>query len=383
MVLAPSAVEDEEVSTRLGKTNGLRTPGHPSALRTIGGRRLPQEGIDRLLVRGTNWIGDAVMTIPALASLRRTYPAAHITVLAKRWVGAVYRLCPHVDEVIVFDSPGRHDGVVGKIRLARELRGRGFAAAILLQNAIEAALIASLAGIPIRAGYNTDARGWLLTHAVKVTAAIRKFHQTGYYLEMVKALGCADAEAGDFYLSRTEQLSHDTERLLDLYGLQGETLVGLAPGAAYGPAKRWHAERFAALADRLKEECGVQVLVLGSNADQETAQTLLSHAQHHIVDLTGKTSLEEAMALISQCRVFVSNDSGLMHVAAVLKVPTVAVFGSTNPATTAPLGNKNIIIRRDIPCSPCLRKRCPSDFRCMAEITVEEVYEAVRRAMTL
>ncbi|MCX7635358.1 MAG: lipopolysaccharide heptosyltransferase II [Syntrophales bacterium] len=337
--------------------------------------------MDRLLIRGTNWIGDAVMTLPALGALRRTYPKAHITVLAKPWVEDIYRRCPHVNEVLVFASPGRHNGIMGKIRLARELRPRRFAAAVLFQNAIEAAIIAALAGIPIRAGFDTDARGILLTHAVRVTGEIKKVHQTRYYLEMVKALGCGDGEEDDCYLPRDGRWDQEAARLLSGYGIGNRAFVGMAPGAAYGPAKRWSAERFAALADRMTADLGVQVLIFGSSADRETTEALTRHAHYHVIDLTGKTSLKDAMVLISRCRLFVTNDSGLMHVAAALKVPTVAIFGSTNPITTAPVGDKHIIVRKDIPCSPCLRKRCPSDFRCMTEIGVDDVYGAVRRLM--
>ena len=152
--------------------------------------RTPFDRARNILIRGTNWIGDAIMTLPAVRAIRSTFPAARISVLAKPWVAEIFHLCPDVDEVIVFQSPGSHSGITGKLRLAKELKARKFDTAILLQNAIEAAIIPCLAGIPVRCGYNSDARGLLLTHSVQRTEAIRKVHQIHYYLEMVKSLGC-------------------------------------------------------------------------------------------------------------------------------------------------------------------------------------------------
>ena len=174
--------------------------------------RTPFDRARNILIRGTNWIGDAIMTLPAVRAIRNTFPAARISVLAKPWVAEIFNLCPDVDEVIVFQSPGPHSGIAGKLRLAKELKARRFDTAILLQNAIEAAIITWLAGIPVRAGYNSDARGLLLTHSVQRTEDIRKVHQIQYYLEMVKSLGCLSAEAnvhlhpGNEYESLSEKI---------------------------------------------------------------------------------------------------------------------------------------------------------------------------------
>jgi heptosyltransferase-2 len=343
-----------------------------------GSKKIPAAGVDKILVRGTNWIGDAVMTFPALASLRKTYPQARISLLAKPWVADLYRLSPAIDEVILFQSPGVHAGVRGKFRLASELRKRGFAMAILLQNAIEAAIIAWLARIPVRAGYNSDGRGFLLTHAVKRTDAIRKVHQVNYYREMVKALGCLDA--GDAVrLVPGDDYRPLADSILAGYGIGGQhPLIGIAPGATYGPAKKWFPARFAAVADRLIDDLVAQVLLFGSAADRDSTGAVKRNAMHNLVNLAGKTGLREAIALIARCDLFISNDSGLMHVAAALGVPTVAVFGSTNPLTTSPVGEKTVIVRKEIECSPCLAKTCPTDFPCMDRITVDDVLGAAK-----
>jgi len=381
MVLAPPAVEDKNLPDRV-HLNAMMEKRIAPPLAVRGNRKLTAAGMERLLIRGTNWIGDAVMTLPALASVRRTFPEARISVLAKSWVADVYRLCPHIDEVLVFESPGRHDGVLGKIRLARELHKSRFDAVILLQNAIEAAIIAGLARIPIRAGYNSDARGWLLTHSVQRTREIKTVHQTRYYLEMVKALGCADIPV-EVQLEARKKSDPPVEAILDRYAIDREVLlIGLAPGATYGAAKKWFPERFAAVADRLADDRPARILLFGSAADQASTDRVRQHARHPVIDLAGKTTLREAIAVMARCHIFISNDSGLMHVAAALGVPTVAIFGSTNPVTTGPVGRRTVIVRRDAPCSPCLKTSCPTDFRCMEQLGVDDVYQAARRMMT-
>jgi heptosyltransferase-2 len=335
--------------------------------------------VNRVLIRGTNWIGDVVMTFPAIAAVRETLPKARITVLVKPWVADLVRMHPAVDEVMVYERPGRHSGLGGLIALARELRGKNFDAALLLQNAIEAAIIARLAGIPVRAGYSTDARGLLLTHPVKRTAQVMTVHQSMYYLEMLKALGFRSS--GDaLILAATEKQRHSAEKLLGQFGIAGRRpLVGMAPGAAYGPAKRWFPERFAAVADRLAGRTGCPVLLFGSAGDRASTEAVQAAAKNPFIDIAGRTNLEEAIALIARCDLFITNDSGLMHVAGALGVPTVAIFGSTNPQTTYPLGERTVILRRPVDCSPCLKKECPTDFRCMDLVTVDEVYdESVR-----
>lgn len=346
-----------------------------------GDKRLPTAGIKQLLIRGTNWIGDVVMTLPALAALRQAFPGARITVLAKPWVAEVYRLSPDVDEVLLFAAPGRHAGLGGKLRLAGELRARHFDAAILLQNAVEAAILARLAGIPLRAGYNSDARGLLLTHSVRRTAAIRQVHQIDYYLAMVGALGCP-AAGRDVRLRPGPAYAEIARTLFGRFGLDAaRPLIGVAPGAAYGPAKKWFPERFANLADRLVGETGAQVLLFGSGGDRESTAAVQGSARHPFVDIAGQTDLKEAIALMARCALFLSNDSGLMHVAGALGIPTVAIFGSTNPVTTSPVGEKSVVIHHAVACSPCLKPVCPTDFRCMEGIGVEEVYQAARKLL--
>lgn len=359
----------------------MEAPRTKISLKVRGDKKLPEKGIERLLVRGTNWIGDVVMTLPALAAIRARWPRARISVLAKPWVAEVYRLSGTADEVIVFEEPGRYAGARGKIRLAGELRQKKFDCAILLQNAIEAAIIARLAGIPLRAGYNSDGRGALLTHSVRRTAEIRRVHQIDYYLEMVRALGCPPVD-------RTPRLNPGSDygaladNLFSRFGISGKhCTIGISPGAAYGPAKRWFPERFAAVVDSLMDAFSGQTIVFGSEGDRPSAAEVQKNARHPLIDVAGRTNLKEAIALIARCDIFISNDSGLMHVAGALGVPTVGIFGSTNPKATSPTGEKSVVIHHDVACSPCLKTVCPTDFRCMKLITADEVTETARRLL--
>jgi heptosyltransferase-2 len=337
--------------------------------------------VKNILIRGTNWIGDVVMTLPAFAAVRKTFPGAKITVLVKPWVAAVFDLCPDVDEVFIFESPGRHEGVQGIRRLAHDLKEKRFDMAVLLQNAIEAAIIARLAGIPIRIGYNSDVRGWLLTHSVQRTKAIRQVHQIDYYLEMLRAAGFETAGRA-VRLPINEEYGVLGEKLLSDFGVaSGGLICGIAPGAAYGPAKKWLPERFAAVADRLIRTHHAQVFMMGSEGDRPSLDAVQGFAENRLINLAGKTNLKEAIALIAQCGLFISNDSGLMHVAGALDIPTVAIFGSTNPTTTSPVGEKSMVIYKSVPCSPCLKKVCPTDFACMEKIDVDDVYETAQRLL--
>ena len=336
------------------------------------------QGIRRVIVRMANWIGDAVMTLPALASIREGLPNRHIAVLTKPWVADLFSGHPLIDEVILYESPGIHEGVRGKWRLARELKQKQFDLAILFQNAFEAALIAFLAGVPRRAGYNTDARGILLTQAVPVNGKVKKGHQVDYYRALTAGLGFESLPVAPS-LALTKSRLEESQRILKSRGLNGEEpLIGLAPGATYGPAKQWFPERFSALADRFSRNWGARTLVFGSSGDRDTASLLRKSARTEVSDFTGQTTLSQAIGLIARCRLFVSNDSGLMHLAAALGVPVVAIFGSTDPVRTGPLGRNCRVVRRPVPCAPCLKTHCPEGLECLEKITVDEVYEAAR-----
>lgn len=334
--------------------------------------------VKRLLIRSTNWIGDAVMTTPAVRSIRQNFPDATIAMLAKPWVAPVFAHSPHVDEMIVFDAHGRHRGVGGIVRLAKELRRHRFDTAILLQNAIEAALIVCMAGIPRRIGFDSDARRLLLTHPVHRTAAIKAIHQTGYYQEMLKGAGLhTGAPTLELVLGMAER-QRAGQRLRE-HGIRpGTRIIGLNPSATFGPAKQWFPGCYAALGDRLHQALGAAILIFGGPLDRDLGRRIGAMMTAPHIDLSGRTTLGEAMALIDRCDAFVTNDSGLMHVAAALNTPQVAIFGSTNPLTTSPYSDTSRVLRVPMACSPCMQPVCPlGHMNCMKAVSVEMVGEAV------
>jgi heptosyltransferase-2 len=348
----------------------------------MGIKPIKPENIRRLLIRSTNWIGDAIMTTPAVRSIRDNFPRAHISILAKPWVAPIFDNSNHVDDVLIFDGTERHKGFWGKLRLAKELRQYRFDAAILLQNAFEAALITFLAGIPLRIGYNTDARSLLLTHSVACKPEFKKVHQTRYYLNILREIGLKDADPALYFVVSSKQRQRAKE-ILGKHGLSGSNgIVGINPSATFGPAKQWHPERFARLADKIREFSGLSILIFGGPEDRQLGREIAQMMNYAPLDLSGKTDLEEAMALIEQCCLFVTNDSGLMHVAAALNVPLVAVFGSTNSTTTGPLGSKSRVVKTSEACSPCLKPECPEGhLKCMDQIDIDMVFDVVKEML--
>ncbi len=343
----------------------------------------------RILVRAVNWVGDAVMTLPALQALAAACPQAELVVLAKPWVSAVYRAAPVPLQVREFHRPGPHAGLAGLRRLGRELRGEGFHWAILLQNAFQAALIAWLARVPVRAGYACDGRRLLLTHAVARRGRVRRVHQSSYYLHLLHGLGLVERRppAGGVP-ARLEPLPRDAawaEEFLSGQGLAEVPLLGLAPGAAYGPAKCWPGDRFAAAARELVQSRGLAAVLLFGSAGERPACARVRQGLRGVpvLDLSGATTLGRAMALLARLELLVSNDSGLMHLAAALGVPTLAVFGSTDPGATAPLGPRVAVVQGGAECAPCLKPVCPRpEMTCFDSITPERVAARARELLS-
>jgi heptosyltransferase-2 len=341
--------------------------------------RLPidKSRIRRILVRGTNWIGDVVMSLPSLEAVRDNFPGRKISVLAKPWVAPLYESHPVVDEVIHYHratwSPG---DLAEMVRTARRLRHQNFDLAILFQNAFEAALLTFLAGIRYRVGYNTDARGFLLSHSIPRDPEVMKQHQVEYYLSILRPMGWeAPAKEPVVYVAPKDE--ETIEKLLASYGInRHDFLLGLSPGATYGPAKRWPTQRFAVIGDWAAERWGAKVVLMGSEAEKKLGKALSQEMKQEALDLSGMTTLGEAMALIKRSRFFICNDSGLMHAAAALNVPTVAIFGSTDAVATGPRGNCARMVWEKVECSPCLEPECRfGHYRCMLDITPERVWE--------
>ena len=342
--------------------------------------KLQKSNINNILIRATNWVGDAVMTLPALEAVRENFPSASITVLARPWVAPVFENHPAVNNILIYS---RHNGIKKNIseffHLAGIIRKNRYDLAILFQNAFEAALLTYLGRVKYRLGFDSDGRGFLLTHKVKRSREIFEVHQVEYYLSILKAAGLkAESRNPIIYLSKKDLA--EAAKLLESKGIRkGDFILGISPGAIFGNAKRWPVERFAEISDWASERWGAKVIILGSRKEKDIGNKMAGIMRNKAADFCGNTSLGEAMGLIAGCSFFVTNDSGLMHVAAALGVPTLAIFGSTDHVATGPRGSKTRIIRHDIACSPCLKPECPTDFECMLSIGPEEVWEEMEK----
>ncbi len=331
----------------------------------------------RILIRATNWIGDAVMSLPAVRSVRERFSNAHIAVLARPWVADLYASESAVDRIIPYISRSGFAGLKSKLRVASALRNEAFDCAILLQNAFEAAAIAKLAGIPQIIGYNRDGRGWLLSQAIPVPAKGEiPPHERFYYLELLRRAGILETlpESPEIRLSGISGLAEQGRERMARLPLP-MPVIGLSPGAAFGHAKRWLPERFADAAESLAREHHAGVCLFGAATEHALCKEVASRIGKdvEVCNLAGQTSLREFMELAAACCLFLTNDSGSMHIASALGVPTVTVFGATDPITTGPTGNRARIIREPVSCSPCLLRECPIDHRCMTGVTVARV----------
>ncbi|OGP18237.1 MAG: lipopolysaccharide heptosyltransferase II [Deltaproteobacteria bacterium GWC2_55_46] len=333
-------------------------------------------GVKRVLVRVPNWIGDAVMCLPALDALKALYPSAKLTLLAKARVVPVFENNPAVAGIIEYGEG--HRGLLGRLRLAAELKRGGFDLAVLFQNAFDAAFISFLSRIPERAGHARDLRSPLLTRAITASDEVKKKHQVFYYLNIIEALGgkVPDRPLPGLYISEEE--SRWARRFLKERGLEGAPVFGAAPGASYGPAKRWPPERFASVLGALAAERKGAALVFGGPEDTEACAAVKA-AFAPAIDLSGKLTLRQSMALVSLVEAVVTNDSGPMHISAALGVPTVAVFGSTEDSLTGPLGERVTVVRKKIECSPCFKRECRfGHYDCLRAIGADEVLTAIK-----
>jgi heptosyltransferase-2 len=322
----------------------------------------------RILIRATNWVGDAVMSLPALHAVRERFPQAHIAVLARPWVADIYVRETFADEIILYTAGKGWRDIGGKLRLASELRHKRFDTAILLPNAFDAAALAWLARIPRRIGYNRDVRGWLLTDAIDVPESGP--HQRFYYLELLRRAGLIERVPYSEMIRLGGAAAAAEAGRVRFAELGWTVVTGVSPGAAFGTAKRWLPERFAEAAARI----GSPVALFGSKDERALCESIAAKlGELPVHNFAGQTSLREFIDLAAACRVFLTNDSGAMHIASALGVPTVAIFGATDHVATGPTGPLARIVREPVDCSPCLLRECPIDHRCMTGVSAEQV----------
>ena len=344
---------------------------------------------NNILVRGTNWVGDSIITIPALREMRRIFNQARITLLVKPWVRDIFAEADFIDEILVYDRDAL-GAVRGFSQIVREVRSRRFDCAILLQNAFEAGAIAFCARIPFRAGFPTDGRGILLTHRFPLKKEIRDGHELYYYLDLVAQLekrlmgeSRVDFEHPRFPLTVSQARREAARQKLSDLGINPDkALIAINPGATNSRAKRWPVERFAELADRLLETDQISVIFVGAPSELDIAEQALSRMRRRPLLLTGKSSLAESIAVLSICDLVISNDTGPAYISAALQRPTLTIFGPTNFNKICPSSPTAHIIRHSVECSPCRWRDCPIDHRCMTGISVESVFNVAMKLIS-
>ena len=317
----------------------------------------------RILIRASNWLGDSIISVPAVRAIKRGRPDAHATIAAPAKIAAIWKLIPEVDEIIPLPS----NSLLAVVRAI--CRQPEFDVAVLFPSSLRVALEAWLSGIPRRVGYRGHWRAWLLNQIVRKRGKPRPpEHQSLHYLRIAQDLGAeVDAETPNVHLPTIHQPSN----------INHQPSIGLCPGAEYGPAKRWLPERFAEVVQAVSSQTQVRWILYGTPKDGAAGEIISQALGHNCVNRIGQTTIEQLIDELRTCRLLLTNDTGAMHLASLLAVPTVAIFGSTEPRLTGPLGDGHIVLRHHVECSPCFLRECPIDFRCMKAVTVEEVTKAV------
>src|SRR5437016_239179 len=319
----------------------------------------------RILVRSSNWLGDAVMSVPAVRAIKNGRPDAQVTIATPCNIAPMWKLVPGVDAIIPLPN-GSLLSAVGLLR-----RRSLFDAAILFPNSLRVALESWLSGIPRRVGYQGHWREWLLNQTVpKPRKSGPPEHHSLRFVRIARECG-----------TETSTVQHATSNIQITVADQ-PLKIGLCPGADYGPAKRWLPERFAEVAAKISGQTSAQWILFGTKNDATIGDQIAAAIGDHCVNRIGQTTLDELINELRECRLLLTNDTGTMHLAALLSVPVVAIFGSTEPRLTGPLGNGHVVLRHHVECSPCFLRKCPIDFRCMKEVSTQEVVDAVLSILT-
>ncbi|MCX8118185.1 MAG: lipopolysaccharide heptosyltransferase II [Desulfobacterota bacterium] len=333
--------------------------------------------VRRILVRGVNWVGDTILTYPTVESLKRRFPGAMLSVLVPAPLADLWKNSPYVDEIIPFEKRGGARAVFDDLRIGRSLEKKRFDLALILPRSFRSAFQVYLARVPIRVGYRDEGRSILLTHGIVRKEELLRVHRIFYYHELLRSLGHQEVPSSPSLPLGEEERGWAEEILKGRGGLEGNPLVGLNPGAAYGSAKCWSPERFGELGRRLARARKAKVIIFGSESERRIGRRILDHLGNDGIDLTGRTNLLQLAALLERCAFLLTNDTGTMHVATAVGTPVVAIFGPTDPSATGPWGEGHVVVKKEVSCSPCFKRVCPTDHRCMEQITVEEVEEVI------
>jgi heptosyltransferase-2 len=341
----------------------------------------------KILVRGANWIGDAVMTIPAMRELRRLFPDAELTLYTRPWAEDIFRDANLVDKVLT--AGPRHSRFSETVAQARLVQQHGFDIAVLFTNSFQSAAVVRFAGIPKRFGYAREGRGILLSDPIRPPAWRDERHQVYYYVNLVSELerrmfgtSTVEENAPVVDLAVSESKRNDARVFLEQTGVNAsKKIVAFGAGSTNSMAKRWGAEKFAELGSKLAAELNVNIVLLGAKNEKDVSRQVCGLANADIIDLAGATDLSMATAVLSECDLFVSNDMGLAHLAAAVGTKTIVIFGPTNDVTTRPFGDNAVVVRENVECSPCMLRECPIDHRCMTRISADRVFEIAKSSL--
>jgi heptosyltransferase-2 len=333
-----------------------------------------------ILVRMPNWIGDLVMATPVLADLRHHWPESKLTAMCQGGIGAILEADPHLDEILSFKRPSGwiHRKEHGDI--LTPLRQGHYDLGILLTHSFSSAWWFWRSHVQNRIGYATHWRSWLLNYPISLPQQIDHQHLVITYKMLLQPLGIPLSETPPtLYITEEEKLMVQ-EAFIQFDIQPGQIIIGINPGASYGSAKCWLPSRFKEVAHRLLENPKIVLLFFGDKPGIPLVNEICKDLGSRAINLAGKTSLRELMAFIQACQLFLTNDSGPMHMASALNVPLVALFGSTNDQTTGPYQGGQVI-HKHVECSPCYRRECPIDFRCMTQIEAAEVYQEIQKLL--
>lgn len=328
-----------------------------------------------------NWIGDLVMATAAVTDLRQHFPLAKITAMCQSNVAALLKNDPNIDEIYSFARPSGWIHRIEHFDIIQEIRRGEFDLGFLFTNSFSSAWWLWRGRVKNRVGFGCNLRSWLLTKAISFPKNINRQHLVLTYKELLKPLGIPLSNTSPrLYISNEEKL--EAKELLALKGIPEKAfLLGINPGAAYGSAKCWLPERFVEVSQKLLQRDDLYILYFGDTAGASLVDSICEQLpKERIINLAGKTSLRELLALIGCCSLFLTNDSGPMHIAAALGIPLVALFGSTDDTRTGPYSG-GTIIHKHVECSPCYKRVCPIDFRCMKQISVDEVYRELEKML--
>ncbi len=335
---------------------------------------------NKILIRAVNWIGDAVMSIPAIKAIRLLYPESHITVLGKPSVLDVLSLIEDIDDFIRYEIRSEDWGLVKRVCLGKLIKEKGFDKCFIFPNSFDSAIVPFIAGIPEKIGFRGCFRTSLLT--LKVKKPLPETHQAEKYFELVKADGFS-GNIPEFNLRPgLDSLKWSDDFMKFHIRSREKIVVGVSPGAEYGPAKRWFPDRFAGLINRVKNVYDAEIVLVGSENDRDVCGSVNRQVSGNIIDMSGKTTIKQLIALLKKMNLLITNDTGTMHLASAVGIPVIAVFGSTDNRATSPVDGKVKIVKSDISCSPCLKRMCVKNtYECFSKISVKEVFNEVKNIL--